>query len=75
MKIDYSNKTLIVTLYDPDNAYHILIAVQEMEGLLCKKIEINNEDFDDFNELHIDVDDYYEYLTYRRLLLDYCDPF
>ena len=75
MKIDFNNNSLIVTLYDPDNAYHILIAVQEIENLLCKKIEIDDEDFDDFNELRIDVDDYYEYLTYRRLLLDYCDPF
>ena len=27
----------------------------------------------EFNELHIDVDDYYEYLTYRKLLYQYCD--
>ena len=32
----------------------------------------DEDDFEEFNELQIDVNDYYEYLTYRRLLLDFC---
>ena len=46
MKIDFSNNTLIVTLYNPENAYLILIAFQEIENLLCKRINIDEDDFD-----------------------------
>ena len=43
-----------------------------METMLCKKLDVDEDDFEEFNELQIDVNDYYEYLTYRRLLLDFC---
>ena len=42
-----------------------------MERLLCKKLSVDEDDFDEFGEIHIDVHDYYEYLAYRRLILDY----
>lgn len=71
MKIDFSKNTLIITLYNPDNIQLIWNTIDEMEKTLCKKLDICDDDFEEFNEIHIDVDDYYEYLAYRRLILDY----
>ena len=71
MKIDFSKNTLIITLYDKENIYHIWNTIEEMERKLCKKLDVDEDDFDEFNEIHIDVDDYYEYLAYRRMILDY----
>ena len=71
MKIDYAKNTLIITLYDPENVYLIWNTIDEMERMLCKKLDVDEDDFEEFNEIHIDVNDYYEYLTYRRLILDY----
>ena len=71
MKIDFSKNTLIITLYDPENVYLIWNTIDEMERMLCKRLDVDDDDFEEFNEIHIDVNDYYEYLTYRRLILDY----
>ena len=71
MKIDFSKNTLIITLYNPENVSLIWNTIEEMEKNLCKKLDVDDDDFDEFNEIHIDVDDYYEYLAYRRLILDY----
>ena len=71
MKIDFSKNTLIITLYDKENIYHIWNTIEEMERTLCKKLDVDEDDFEEFNEIHIDVDDYYEYLAYRRMILDY----
>ena len=71
MRIDFSNNTLIITLYNSDDIYHIWNTIDEMEKTLCKKLDINEDDFDEFNEIHISVDDYYEYLSYRRMILDF----
>ena len=71
MKIDFSNNTLIITLYNPDDIYHIWDTIEEMEKMLCKKLSVDEDDFDELGEIYIDVEDYYEYLAYRRLILDY----
>ena len=71
MKIDFSKNTLIITLYDKENIYHIWNTIEEMERTLCKKLNVDEDDFDEFNEIQIEVDDYYEYLAYRRMILDY----
>ena len=71
MKIDFSKNTLIITLYNPENVSLIWNTIEEMEKKLCKKLDVDEDDFEEFNEIHIDVDDYYEYLAYRRLILDY----
>ena len=71
MKINFSKNTLIITLYDKENIYHIWNTIEEMERTLCKKLDVDEDDFDELGEIYIDVDDYYEYLTYRRLILDY----
>ena len=71
MKIDFSKNTLIITLYNPENISLIWDTIEEMEKTLCKKLNVDDGDFEEFNEVHIDVDDYYEYLAYRRLILDY----
>jgi hypothetical protein len=69
MRIDFNQNTLIVTLYDDNNLPILLASIAEMERYLCKKISL---DFNGTSEIFIDVDDYYEYTTYRRLLLDFC---
>ena len=71
MKIDFSNNTLIITLYNADDIYHIWNTIEEMEKMLCKKLDVDEDDFEEFNEIHIDVNDYYEYLAYRRMILDF----
>ena len=71
MRIDYSNNTLIITLFNLDDIYHIWNTIDEMERTLCKKLDIDEDDFEEFNEIHIEVDDYYEYLAYRKMILDY----
>ena len=71
MKIDFSKNTLIITLYNPDNIQLIWNTIDEMQKTLCKKLDVDDDDFEEFNEIHIDVDDYYEYLAYRRMILDY----
>ncbi len=71
MKIDYNRNTLIITLYDPENIYLIWNTINEMEKILCKKLDVDENYFEQFHEIHIDVDDYYEYLAYRRLVLDH----
>ena len=71
MKIDFNRNTLIITLYNPDNISLIWNTIQEIEKILCKKLNVDEDDFDELNEVYIDVDDYYEYLTYRRMILDY----
>lgn len=75
MRIDFNNNTLIITLYNSEDVYRIRNTIEEMERLLCKKLSIDEDDFDEFGEIHIGVDDYYEYLAYRRLILDYTPIF
>lgn len=75
MKIDYTQNTLIITLFDPENVYYIWNTIDEMERMLCKKLDVDEDYFDEFNEIRIDVDDYYEYLAYRKLILDFTPVF
>ena len=72
MKIDFYRNTLIVTLYDPEQINLLWNAIEEMERKLCKTLSVDEDAFEEYNEIHIDVYDYYEYLAYRRLVLDYC---
>ena len=72
MRIDFNNNTLIVTLYDDNNLWKLLIAITEIETYLCKKLSL---DFNGANEVLIDVEDYYEYVTLRRKILDYTPIF
>ena len=71
MKINFSKNTLIITLYNAENVSLVWNTIQEMERKLCKKLDVDEDDFDEFNEIHIDVDDYYEYQAYRRLIYNY----
>ena len=68
MKIDFQKNTLIVTLYDDNNLSILLNSITEIERYLCKKLSL---DFNGAREVFIDVEDYYEYVTLRRKILDY----
>ena len=71
MKIDFHNNTLIITIYDLDNLDVIQNAIEEMTKFLCKKIKVDDTDLENYKELHIDVEDYYEYQSYKRLIYNY----
>ena len=68
MRIDFNNNTLIVSLYDDNNLSILLASITEIETYLCKKLAL---DFNGASEVLIDVEDYYEYVTLRRKILDY----
>ena len=69
MRIEYETNTLVIIVHDKDNLYLVYNTLDEIERLLCKKLNI--EETDDGDVL-VDVDDYYEYLALRRKVLDYC---
>ena len=75
MRIDFSHNTLIITLYDLKNVNFVWSAIEEMERKQCKKLSVDEDYLEEFNEIHIDVDDYYEYVALRRLVLDFCPIF
>ena len=69
MRIEYETNTLVIILHDKDNLYLVYHTLEEIERLLCKKLDV--EETEDGDVL-VDVDDYYEYITLRRKVLDYC---
>ena len=69
MRIEYETNTLVIIVHDKDNLYLVYNTLEEIERLLCKKLDV--EENEDGNVL-VDVDDYYEFLTLRRKVLDYC---
>lgn len=69
MRIEYERNTLIIIVHEIENLYLVYKTLEEIERLLCKKLDI--EETDD-GEILVDVDDYYEYLALRRKVLDYC---
>ena len=70
MKIEYNNNTLILIIYDEEDLHHVYNTFDEIERLLCKKLDIE-QDEDNELEFFIDVDDYYEYQSLRRLIYNY----
>ena len=69
MRIEYETNTLVIIVHDKNNLYLVYNTLDEIERLLCKKLDV--EETDDGDVL-VDVDDYYEFLTLRRKVLDYC---
>ena len=68
MRTEYETNTLVIIVHDKDNLYLVYNTLDEIERLICKKLDI--EETED-GDILVDVDDYYEYLAYRRLILDY----
>ena len=69
MRIEYETNTLVIIVHDKDNLYLVYNTLDEIERLLCKKLDVEETDEGD---VLVDVDDYYEYLALRRKILDYC---
>ena len=69
MKIEYETNTLVIIVHDKDNLYLVYNTLNEIQRLLCKKLDV--EETEDGDVL-VDVDDYYEFLSLRRKVLDYC---
>ena len=69
MRIEYETNTLVIIVHDKNNLYLVYNTLDEIERLLCKKLDV--EDTDEGDVL-VDVDDYYEFLALRRKVLDYC---
>ncbi len=74
MKIDYvSNNSLgnlIVTVFHLEDIFAVEKALEFIEKFLCKCIDYD-VDYE-YKEVNVTVDDYYEYLSIRRLILDHC---
>lgn len=71
MKIDFNNNTLIITLYNPEDISIIRETLELVERYLCVQLDIDESCFEEFNEIHIDVNDYNEYLMYRRVIIEH----
>lgn len=69
MRIEYETNTLVIIVHDKDNLYLVYNTLDEIERLLCKKLDVEETEAGD---VLVDVDDYYEYITLRRKVLDYC---
>ena len=69
MRIEYETNTLVIILHDKDNLYLVYNTLEEIERLLCKKLDV--EETEDGDVL-VAADDFYEYLALRRKVLDYC---
>ena len=69
MRIEYETNTLVIIVHDKDNLHLVYNTLDEIERLLCKKLDV--EETDDGDVL-VDVDDYYKFLALRRKVLDYC---
>ena len=69
MRIEYETNTLVIIVHDKDNLYLVYNTLDEIERLLCKKLDVEKNENGD---VLIDVDDYYEFLALRRKVLDYC---
>ncbi len=69
MRIEYETNTLVIIVHDKENLYLVYNTLDEIERLLCKKLDVEENENGD---VLVDVDDYYEYLTLRRKVLDYC---
>ena len=69
MRIEYETNTLVIIVHDKNNLYLVYNTLDEIERLLCKKLDVEETDEGD---VRVDVDDYYEFLALRRKVLDYC---
>ncbi len=69
MRIEYQTNTLVIIVHDKDNLHLVYNTLDEIERLLCKKLDVEETDEGD---VLVDVDDYYEFLALRRKVLDYC---
>ena len=69
MRIEYETNTLVIIVHDKDNLYLVYNTLDEIQRLLCKKLDV--EETED-GDILVDVDDYYEFLSLRRKVLDYC---
>lgn len=69
MRIEYETNTLVIIVHDKNNLYLVYNTLDEIERLLCKKLDVEETENGD---VLVDVDDYYEFLALRRKLLDYC---
>ena len=69
MRIEYETNTWVIIVHDKNNLYLVYNTLDEIERLLCKKLDVEENENGD---VLVDVDDYYEFLALRRKVLDYC---
>ena len=75
MKINFTSNgelgNLIVTVLNPDDIFEVVKTLEFLEKFLCVNLSYD-VDFN-YNEVHVTVDDYYEYQTLRRKIFDHCN--
>ena len=78
MKIDFVSNNftgnLIVTVFNIEDIFEVEKALEFIAKFLCKFLcKVLDYDVDyEYKEISVTVDDYYEYLSLRRLVLDHC---
>lgn len=74
MKIEYVSNNftgnLIVTVFNLEEIFEVEKALGFIEKFLCRTFDYD-VDYE-YKEISVTVDDYYEYLSIRRLILDHC---
>ncbi|MFR1553099.1 MAG: hypothetical protein ACLSTV_00250 [Coriobacteriales bacterium] len=74
MKIDFVSNNftgnLIVTVFNLEDIFEVEKALEFIAKFLCKTFDYD-VDYE-YKEISVTVDDYYEYLSLRRLVLDHC---
>ena len=74
MKIDFVSNNftgnLIVTVFNIEDIFEVEKALEFIAKFLCKILDYD-VDYE-YKEISVTVDDYYEYLSLRKLVLDHC---
>ena len=74
MKIDFVSNNftgnLIVTVFNLEDIFEVKKALEFIAKFLSKTLDYD-VDYE-YREISVTVDDYYEYLSLRRLVLDHC---
>ena len=75
MELNYSSKgnfgEVIITVPEKDDVEKVTNALDLISELLCFPLDCVVDE--DANEIYVYVEDYYEFLTLRKKLLDHCE--
>ena len=75
MELNYSSKgnfgEVIITVPEKDDVEKVTAALDLISELLCFPLDCVVDE--DANEIYVYVEDYYEFLTLRKKLLDHCE--
>ena len=75
MELNYLSKgnfgEVIITVPEKDDVEKVTVALDLISEMLCFPLDCVVDE--ETNEIRVFVEDYYEFLTLRKNLLDHCD--